>query len=295
MDPLPFHKMRTKRKLLSCLGMLLALLVVKGQVIKGHVLDSLSGKPLEYVSIGIIDTPHGCITDEKGSFSFEAGDQEPSSRLRISMIGYEAQVFSLDEFMQLEKEVQLVPKVYELAGAEVKPWTRERKAGSDRIARMSGWSGWGGTPVRKGYEMGTRIDLGERPVKIKNLQVRLHRQAFDTSYFRLHMRAMKDTLILEELLTQNIVAKISEESGWALIDLEPYQLVLSGTVGVTLEWLKVEGLNQDRAMKINDRMQEAYLLFKNQKNAYGLYRWGTEARWIINKKVSPGLYVTVLE
>jgi len=211
------------------------------------------------------------------------------------MIGYEAQTFSLTEFTQREKDIKLVQKAYELAEVEVKPWTRERKAGSDRIHRISGWSGWGGMQIRKGYEMGTRIALGERPVKIINLQVRLHRQAFDTSYFRLHIRAMRDTLVLEELLTQNIVASISEESGWAVIDLEPYQLVLSGTVGVSLEWLKVQGLNKDRAMKIDNRMQEAYILFKNQKNDCGLYRWGTEAKWIINNKMSPGMYFTVLE
>lgn len=70
--------------------MLSALMAAQGQTIEGHVLDSLSGEALEYVSIGIIDTPHGCIADEKGCFSFEAGDQEPSSRLRISMIGYDA-------------------------------------------------------------------------------------------------------------------------------------------------------------------------------------------------------------
>ena len=106
---------------------------------------------------------------------------------------------------------------------------------------------------------------------------------------------MRDTIISEELLTKNIIVSISEESGWALIDLEPYKLVLSGTVSVTLECLKVEGFHQNRAMKTDNRMQGAYILFKNQKNACGLYRWGTEAKWTINQEMSPSMYLTVLE
>jgi hypothetical protein len=36
------------------------------QVINGKVLDAASGKSLEYVNIGIIDTPLGTITDGQG-------------------------------------------------------------------------------------------------------------------------------------------------------------------------------------------------------------------------------------
>jgi hypothetical protein len=88
---------------------------------------------------------------------------------------------------------------------------------------------------------------------------------------------------------------MEEEAGWALIDLQPYGIVISGSVALTLEWLKVEGVNEDRAMKINDRMARAYILFKNQKKVWGLYRWGTEAKWIINQTMSPSMYLTILE
>ena len=52
---------------------------------------------------------------------------------------------------------------------------------------------------------------------------------------------------------------------------------------VILIAIKVEGINEDREMKINDRMQKAYILFRNKKNQTGLYRWGTEAKWMIDK------------
>jgi hypothetical protein len=106
---------------------------------------------------------------------------------------------------------------------------------------------------------------------------------------------MQDTLILGELLTENILLSITNESGWAKIDLQQYNLILSGEIGLTLEWLKVHGINEDREMKINDRMQKAYLLFKNKKNQTGLRRWGTEAKWIINNENSPSMYLTIIE
>ncbi|MCD4792097.1 MAG: carboxypeptidase-like regulatory domain-containing protein [Bacteroidales bacterium] len=268
---------------------------IHGQVLEGRIIDSKTYEPLEYVSIGIINTTHGTITDNMGYFKFEAKGQDLLSVVRISMIGYEPQKFTVGELENNNNEIKLVETTIELAEVIIKPTTKERKLGATGFNRFSGWSGWGGLHVRKGYEMGTKIDLGNQPVKIKNLYVLLHRQAFDTSFYRLHIRSIRDTLILDELLTENIIISITKESGWVLIDLEPYNLVLSGDVGLTLEWLKVKGLNKDRAMKINDKMQGAYILFKNKKNHYGIYRWGTEAKWIINKKKSPSMYLTIKE
>ncbi len=136
--------------------------------------------------------------------------------------------------------------------------------------------------------------MGEKPVKVKNLNVLLKRQSFDKTLFRLHIRAINDTLVSEELLTENIIFSITKESGWAEIDLESYNIVLSGKVGVTLEWLDVIGNNPDRAIKINKRMTDAYILFRNKKNQIGLYRWGTESKWTISEKQSPSLFLTIM-
>ena len=139
------------------------------------------------------------------------------------------------------------------------------------------------------------INLGNKSVKVKNLNVLLKRQSFNKSVYRLHIRAIMDTLIMDELLTENIILSITKESGWVDIDLESYNIVLSGKVGVTLEWVDVIGNNTDRAIKINKRMSDAYVLFKNRRNHFGLYRWGTESKWKINKKYSPSMYLTIME
>jgi hypothetical protein len=267
---------------------------IYGQVLKGQIVDSKTNEPLEYVSIGIINTPFGTISDDKGYFEFEYNKQDLSSIVRISMIGFEPQTFPISDLLQKDNKIKMVETSYVLNEVVIKP-TKNRVVGANGFNKFQGWSGWGGLHVRKGYEIGIKLDLGEKSFKIKSLHVLLQRQAFDTSLFRLHIRTIKDTLVLDELLKGNIIITFTNESGWANIDLEQYNLIMSGEIGLTLEWLKVMGINEDREMKINDRKQKAYILFKNKKNQTGLYRWGTEAKWIINKEKSPSMYLTIME
>lgn len=203
---------------------------ISGQVIKGYIFDSNTNEPLEYVSIGIINTPFGTITDDKGYFEFEPQNQNLSSSVRISMIGYEPQIFSIAELLQNDLIIKMIETTYEINEVVIKA-TLEKKVGANGFNKLKGWSGWGGLYDRKGYEIGIKIDLGNKSVKIKSLHVFLHRQAFDTSFFRLHIRSMKDTLMLSELLTENIIIPVTKESGWVEFNLEKYSLFLSGEIG----------------------------------------------------------------
>ena len=267
---------------------------INGQVIKGQIFDSRTNEPLEYVSIGVINTNLGTISNDSGYFEFDSKGQDLSSTVRISMIGYKPQTFTIEQLLQPDLTIKLIKATYEIKEVIISP-TKKRIVGAKGFNRSQGWSGWGGMYVRKGYEIGIKIDLGDKPVKIKSLHVMLHRQAFDTSTFRLHVRAVKDTLVLDELLNENIIFSITKETGWVEIDLSPYNIILNGEIGLTLEWLKVEGINEERVIIIRNRMQTAYILFKNKKNHTGLYRWGTEAKWKINRDNSPSMYLTIME
>lgn len=284
-----------KKLYLFSLLIIVSCLSLNAQIVKGSVVDSKTGEPLPYASVGILNTPYGAVADEEGRFAFESNGQEVSSIVRVSMIGYEAQQYTLKELLHNEStRIRLLETYYEIPEVKVRP-KKEHKIGATRHHRSAGWSGWGGTVYKRGYEMGIHLALGEEPVKIKSLHIKYHRQSFDTSFYRLHIRAMQDTIVGKELLTENIILPVSEEKGWAEINLEKYNIFISGDVGVTLEWLKVSGNNEDRAMKINKRTQKAYILFKNNKKHQGLYRWGTEAKWNYNRENAPCIYLTVLK
>ena len=157
-------------------------------------------------------------------------------------------------------------------------------------------SNWGGSRFGRGHEIGTEADLGDSPSYIESLHVHVHRQAYDTSWYRLHIRTLEDDLPREELLTDNVIVSISEESGWVELDLRGYNIVLTGQVAVTLEWLKVGEVCEDRTMKINGKVTTEYVLFNQKKRSGCIFtRWGVEADWTRSDISSPSIYLTVLQ
>lgn len=102
---------------------------------------------------------------------FQTKDQPATARERISMIGYESRILSLEEILKLKEDIFLTQKPVELDEVKVRAVHSERKVGACSVNLRSGWSGWGGMFIRKGFEMGTRINLGDQPVKIKSRHV----------------------------------------------------------------------------------------------------------------------------
>jgi len=122
----------------------------------------------------------------------------------------------------------------------------------------------------------------------------LFRQAYDTIWFRLHIRNLKDEKPYKELLNSNVIVAIDEERGWVELDLDEYRIVQQGEVAVSLEWLKISGINEDRAMKINDRLTSEYLLFNTKKKQGIIFtRWGAEGKWNTGAEGSPAMFLTV--
>ena len=190
----------------------------------------------------------------------------------------------------------LVETPTQIAEVIIKPWGKSKKVGTTGYTRIGNWCGWGGSSFGRGHEIGTRIELGSAFVRLKSLHIHVKRQAFDSSLYRLHIRTISNNLPLDELLTSTIILAITEEAGWADIDLSRYNIVLKDDVAVTLEWVKVFGINKNRSMKINNKTRSEYVLFNTKKNQGCTYtRWGTEAKWAINDTGSPSLYLTIQE
>ncbi len=181
-----------------------------------------------------------------------------------------------------------------LAEVSITPLGEPYSIGTTQYNRHGNWCGWGGSRFGKGHEIGTKMDLGDQPVHIRKLHVHVHRQAYDTIWFRLHIRSLKDEKPFDELLTSNVIVAIDEEKGWVELDLDKYKIVQQGEVSISLEWLKISGINEDRAMKINQKVTTEYLLFNTKKNQGIIFtRWGVEGKWNTGSEGSPAMYLTV--
>lgn len=264
------------------------------QTIIGKVVDALNGEPLIYASIGIVNTNMGTITDEQGSFHLDVKNNPVNAIIRVSMIGYNPQTFEIGNLTDKEIEIRLESKITELSEIVVKPLGKPVKIGTTQISKGI-LCGWGGTDPGKGYEIGTKLELGENRVRIKSLHLHLHKQSFDSTLFRLHIRNIVDNMPSRELLNSEILIKVDKESGWVEIDLCNYNLEFEGDIALSLEWIKVMGLNNDKLMKMNGQKQyTANVLFSEKKNKGCIYtRWGSEAMWSRFEDKSPCFYLTI--
>jgi len=98
------------------------------------------------------------------------------------------------------------------------------------------------------------------------------------------------------LLKQNILITITKSSGWADIDLSKYNLVLKDEIALTLEWLKVLGLNENKLIRVGSEKKSANVLFSIKKKQGCTYvKWGVEAKWSKVDTKSPSIYLTIQE
>jgi len=267
------------------------------QTITGKVYTASNGIPMEYVSIGVIDTPVGTITDEKGHFTLDVRNISKKAVLRFSMIGYKSQTYTIEQLSNNVNLIKLEVEPVQLQEVVIKPSGKYRKIGALSYTRHGGLCGWGGTDFGKGHEIGIKIDLGNRPVRLKSLHLHLDKQSFDSSIFRLHIRNIENDLPKNELLNRNILITISKESGWNDVDLRKYNVVLTGNIALSLEWIKVTGVNENKLRRMNGSDQYmAVILFSIKRNQGCTYtRWGSEAKWYRTEDQSPCFYLTIEE
>jgi len=289
--------MNIKLKLkLGALCLFLAqFMVLQGQIISGKLVDESTNLPIEFVSVGIIGTPLGEITNEKGIFNLDVKELANSATVRFSMIGYKPQTFLIEELLNKENTIKLRVEAIQIETVVVKPGGKIRKVGTSDYSMRGGCCGWGGDGFGKGHEIGTKIDLGSLPVQIQSLHIRVYQQAFDSSLFRLHVRNIFNNLPDNELLNENIFLTITKKSGWVKIDLNKYNLVFKGNIALTLEWVKVIGINVDRLLNMDGAKEASANVLFNVKSNHGCVytKWGVENEWKRKESKSPSIYLTV--
>ena len=257
-----------------------------GQSVTGKIVDAITGEALAYVNIGVIGLPRGTTTDENGIFTLKTAELTDNTTVRISMIGYVAQTFTIGELLGNNgKTIKLENTPVLLSEVVIKPGKlKTRQVGSTKYLSNYSWA-WGG--IRgEGHELGLKIELGEAPVFVKSLHICFQEQWVDSCLFRLHVRKIVNELPDCELLTQNIYIQTSKKAGWLEIDLSKYRLVFQGDIVLSLEWVADKGGNPDG--------KESVVLFKKSKNQ-GLYytRMGSEAQWTRKEESGPCFYLTV--
>jgi hypothetical protein len=288
--------MTDKMKTLSIVGFFLFLnLQFYGQTITGKVVSASNNEPLIYASIGVIETSFGTITNEEGNFNLEIKGLPVNAQVRFSMVGFKSKTFTIEDISNKENILRLESETYKLPEVIVNPAGKIRKVGTTSYTLRGGVCGWGGTQTGKGWEVGTKIELGDLSVRLKSLHIRVNNQSYDSTLFRLHIRNIVENMPVSELLKNNILISLTKETGWIEIDLSKYNLVFEGDIALSLEWIKIVGRNSNKFITVNGEKQlTAGVTFDKKRNQGCLYtKWGTEAKWVRHDNGSPSLYLTV--
>src|SRR4051812_32914470 len=85
------------KKLLSTLTILIFWVTLgHAQVFEGTIKDAKTNAPLPYVNVGLIGKGIGTVTDADGHYKITFSSDNDD--LKLSMVGYEAQVFKVGDF-----------------------------------------------------------------------------------------------------------------------------------------------------------------------------------------------------
>ena len=270
-------------------------LQLSGQTIAGKIVNASNSEPLIYATIGVIETSVGTITDEEGEFSLEVKGIPVNSLVRFSMIGFKSKIYTMEELINKDNIIRLESEIYKLPEVVVNSSGKIRKVGTTGISPRGGVCGWGGNQTGEGWEIGTKIELGDLPVRLKSLHIRVNRQSYDSTLLRLHIRSIVDNMPLSELLNTDILISLKKETGWIEIDLNKYNLVYKGDIVLSLEWITIFGLDANNFITVNrEKRFIAGVTLDKKRNQGCLYtKWGTEAKWIRYDNESPCIYLTV--
>jgi hypothetical protein len=259
-----------------------------GQVITGIVIDSSNSEPLEYVSIGVIGTSISAMTDKDGNFKIDVTGQSLNAIIRISMISYKPQTFTIEELRNKENTIKLIQAPIQLGEVAVSPSGEIKDVGSITAnTKMS--TGWFGSfKYGNGYEVGLKIQLGAVPVKLLRLHFNIN-QTFDTTVFRLHVRNIVHRKPADDLLSSNIFSTVTKSSGMVDIDLSNYNIVLKGDIALLFECVRVAGIHK------STKPIKTRVAFLTNKQGTTYFRRGYENKWLKINGSSPCIYLTVQE
>jgi hypothetical protein len=206
----------------------------------GQVIDAATEEPLPYVTIGLVNQNIGTVTDEAGYFELEVpGNGFADATLRFSMIGFEPQDFTLQEYR--DQKILTIPLQEKATALEEVVLTTKRNKYQTKILGNKTTSQLiyaAFTTNKLGNEMGFLVRGRKNPMILKKFNVSLVENDFGPIRFRLNFYDLKDGLPNETLLNENIIVETDIQSGIVSKDLTPYEIVIDQDFFVAIEWIE---------------------------------------------------------
>ena len=224
-------------------------------------------QPLGYVSIGIVGTSVGTVSDEQGRFELYLSSE---GNVVFSLIGYRSLTLSSAALKTHPTEQPIVLEEQPFQLPEIRISNREqvtKTIGGDKAdAKTSTNFAIGSKPSQNlGAEIGRKFNLPKAACRLEKYRFYLQSN-FESVKFRVNVYSLKS---MENLLVQNIYyATAGKVNGWVEIDLTPYDIVINEDVVVSIQWIESKG-------------KGSYLRMPIQMPAMAVhyYKYGSQDKW----------------
>jgi hypothetical protein len=200
----------------------------------GVVRDRETGAPVSFANIGISSSQRGTVSDLDGAYRLRIDDWQDS--LSVFTIGYESRRILAND-LKADGEILLQPKVYELAGVEVRAgaWSERVRLGaySDERGHSVGFAG-----AQLGTGMAVSIPI-ERETYLQSAHFMVNHAKGDSLLFRVNIYDFSEGEVGESLLPENVIIRGPQERNSVLTtDLSAFNLVVDHDVLLALEWVR---------------------------------------------------------
>jgi predicted alpha/beta superfamily hydrolase len=208
-------------------------------MVSGTVRTAESKEALPFVNIGIRNKNIGTITGEDGKFSLTIPAGYEHEILSFSYMGYEELQLPLKQ-ASLQQVFELKAKAQTMESVEVKAEKLyQKKYGIHKYTPL--FHLLDGSIVQDDiFEIAQLVKLGNKEVRVTNLNLHINEQRSDSGLFRINFYRYDGSRPTQRLVEKNILLKLPIRYGWLQFDLHAYNLYLKGDVVVAIEFIPTE-------------------------------------------------------
>ncbi len=242
--------------------------------------------PVPYVNIGIVDKAVGTVTNTKGEFTLYIDPLDNKSTLKVSCLGFESKIISIDA---LEKKeiitIQLLEKIEELDEVLVLPKkTKKHEVGSTKTetSRSVNFSLTNKKNQNLGAEIGKRFKLKKRTSNfLEEFSFYINKNTFESIKCRINIYAVKKNKPAHKINKENIIVNIAKhQKGWIDVDLTVYDIITNNDVIIAVEWIDYTG---DKRSRLSLPITIPSLF------ATHYYKFGSQSQWKKYKNISSAM------
>jgi len=273
------------KHLYTFVAVLFAFLAHSQSIIEGRIIQGMNGEPLSYVSIGVVNKNLGTLSDRQGEFTLSLPKSLYNDTLRVSIVGYETQNFTVSEFIRKVKaDFNISMKESKIVIPEIAIVDSKMKSKVFGNKTQVKWFNAGFASDTLGNEMAIKVKSRRTPTVLKTFNLSIVENGYDLVRFRLNFYDIKRGKPGKLLNTQNIIIETSIKDGLLSFDLTPYNITMNESFFISIEWL-------------DEHPEQKELRFSAKYPAKSLYyRSASHGRWKkITSMLGIGMHVIGLQ